>query len=81
MFVSNGYVVFVPDVVYTPGHPGESAYNCICSGAEAMCSQFPFIDRSRMAIQGQSWGGYQTAYLVTRTDMFAAAAPVLRWAT
>lgn len=73
MFVSNGYVVFVPDVVYTPGHPGESAYNCICSGAEAMCEQFPFIDRGRMAIQGQSWGGYQTAYLVTRTDMFAAA--------
>ena len=73
MFVSNGYVVFVPDVVYTPGHPGESAYNCICAGAEAMCEQFPFIDRSKMAIQGQSWGGYQTAYLVTRTDMFAAA--------
>ncbi|MGN0202745.1 MAG: alpha/beta hydrolase family protein [Candidatus Cryptobacteroides sp.] len=72
-FVSNGYVVFVPDVVYTPGHPGESAYNCICSGAEAMCSQFPFINRDKMAIQGQSWGGYQTAYLVTRTDMFAAA--------
>lgn len=73
MFVSNGYVVFVPDVVYTPGHPGESAYNCICAGAEAMCRQFPFIDSGRMAIQGQSWGGYQTAYLVTRTDMFAAA--------
>ncbi|MGN1215089.1 MAG: alpha/beta hydrolase family protein, partial [Candidatus Cryptobacteroides sp.] len=73
MFVSNGYVVFVPDVVYTPGHPGESSYNCICAGAEAMCRQFPFIDSSRMAIQGQSWGGYQTAYLVTRTNMFAAA--------
>ena len=38
-----------------------------------MCEQFPFIDKDRMAIQGQSWGGYQTAYLVTRTDMFAAA--------
>ena len=73
MYVSNGYVVFVPDIVYTPGHPGESAYNCICAGAEAMCAQFPFINRSKMAIQGQSWGGYQTAYLVTRTDMFAAA--------
>lgn len=72
-FVSRGYVVFVPDVVYTPGHPGESAYNCICAGAEAMCSQFSFIDKSKMAIQGQSWGGYQTAYLVTRTNMFAAA--------
>lgn len=72
-FVSRGYAVFVPDIVYTVGHPGESAYNCICSGAEAMCEQHPFIDKSRMAIQGQSWGGYQTAYLVTRTNMFAAA--------
>ena len=72
-FVSRGYVVFIPDIVYVDGHPGESAYNCICSGAEAMCSQFPYIDKSKMAIQGQSWGGYQTAYLVTRTNMFAAA--------
>ena len=72
-FVSRGYVVFIPDIVYVDGHPGESAYNCICAGAEAMCAQFPFIDKSRMAIQGQSWGGYQTAYLVTRTNMFAAA--------
>ncbi len=73
MFVSQGYVVFIPDVVYTPGHPGESAYNCICSGAEAMCEQFPFINKDKMGIQGQSWGGYQTAFLVTRTNMFAAA--------
>ncbi len=72
-YVSRGYVVFVPDIVYKDGHPGESAYNCICAGAEAMCDRFSYIDRSRMAIQGQSWGGYQTAYLVTRTDMFAAA--------
>lgn len=73
MYVSNGYAVFVPDIVYESGHPGESAYNCICSGAEAMCEQFPFINKERMAIQGQSWGGYQTAYLITRTDMFCAA--------
>ena len=72
-YVSRGYVVFIPDIVYQDGHPGESAYNCICAGAEAMCRQFSFIDKDKMAIQGQSWGGYQTAYLVTRTDMFAAA--------
>ena len=72
-YTSRGYVVFVPDIVYKDGHPGESAYNCICAGAEAMCDQFKFIDKTKMAIQGQSWGGYQTAYLVTRTDMFAAA--------
>lgn len=72
-FASRGYVIFIPDITYVDGHPGESAYNCICSGAEAMCKQFSFIDSSKMGIQGQSWGGYQTAYLVTRTNMFAAA--------
>lgn len=72
-YTSRGYIVFVPDIVYKVGHPGESAYNCICAGAEALCEAYPSADRSRMAIQGQSWGGYQTAWLITRTNMFAAA--------
>ncbi len=72
-YTSRGYVVFVPDIVYKVGHPGESAYNCIVSGAKAMCRQFLFVDSTKMAIQGQSWGGYQTAYLVTRTNLFCAA--------
>ena len=71
-FVSRGYVVFVPDIVYRSGIPGESAYNCIVSGAQSLW-QFPWIDRDNMAIQGQSWGGYQVAYLITRTSMFKAA--------
>ena len=65
-------MVFVPDIVYQPGHPGESAYNCIVSGAQSL-TKLPWIDADHMAIQGQSWGGYQVAYLVTRTNMFAAA--------
>ena len=92
-YCSRGYVVFVPDIRYQVGHPGESAYNCIVSGVKAMCAQYPFIDSTRLAIQGQSWGGYQTAYLVTRTPIFAVAgagAPVsnmtsayggIRWAS
>ena len=72
-YVSRGYVVFVPDIHYTPGLPGESAYNYVCSGVEAVCDMFPNIDRKRIGIDGQSWGGYQTAFLVTRTDMFACA--------
>ncbi len=71
--VSNGYVVFVPDVVYQEGHPGESAYNCIVSGVDAV-KNLGYIDSEHLALQGQSWGGYQVAYLVTRTkDKFAAA--------
>lgn len=72
-YVSRGYVIFVPDIHYTPGIPGESCYNYVCSGAEEMCRRYPWIDKDRIGIDGQSWGGYQTAYLVTRTDMFACA--------
>lgn len=72
-YVSRGYVVFVPDVKYAPGIPGESAYNYICSGVEDLCKKYPWIDRDRIGIDGQSWGGYQTSFLVTRTDMFACA--------
>lgn len=72
-YVSRGYVVFVPDIHYTAGVPGECAWNYVCSGAEAMCDRYPWIDRDRIGIDGQSWGGYQTAYLVTRTNMFACA--------
>lgn len=70
--VSNGYVVFVPDIVYTVGQPGQDAYNSIVSGVEAMEAK-GFIDSDNMALQGQSWGGYQIAYLVTVTNKFKAA--------
>ncbi|WP_035726582.1 S9 family peptidase [Eisenibacter elegans] len=72
-FTSNGYFVFVPDIVYKDGYPGESAYNCIISGTEAMLKAHPYLNPERVGIQGHSWGGYQTAYLVTRTNMFRAA--------
>ena len=77
-YVSRGYLVFVPDIVYHAGMPGESAVNCIVSGAESL-TRFPWVDKDNMAIQGQSWGGYQVAYLITRTGMFkcaGAGAPV-----
>jgi dienelactone hydrolase len=91
-FVSNGYLVFDPNIYYKNGEPGESSYNSVVSAAKHM-AKMPWVDSTKMAIQGQSWGGYQVAYLVTRTKMFAAAgagAPVanmtsayggIRWGT
>lgn len=73
LYPSNDYVLFIPDIYYRDGYPGQSAYDAIVSGAYAMCERYDFIDRYHMALQGQSWGGYQTAYLVTQTNMFAAA--------
>ena len=71
-FVSRGYIVFTPDIHYTVGNPGRDAYNAVVSGAEALAKN-PWVDKENIAIQGQSWGGYQVAYLITQTDMFKAA--------
>ena len=71
-FVSRGYIVFTPDIRYTVGNPGRDAYNAVVAGAQAL-TRYPWVDAANMAIQGQSWGGYQVAYLVTRTNMFKAA--------
>jgi hypothetical protein len=74
MYSGNGYVIFIPDIEYGTGNPGEDAYDYIISGTEAMTKSYPWINSSKMGLQGQSWGGYQVAYLVTRTGkMFAAA--------
>ena len=71
-YCSRGYLVFVPDIYYVDGHPGRSAYNSIVAGVE-MLSENPWVDKAHIGIQGQSWGGYQVAYLVTQTELFAAA--------
>lgn len=73
MYPSNGYLVFVPDITYRHGFPGQSAFDAIVSGAMHLISTASYVDREKIGIQGQSWGGYQVAYLITRTNMFAAA--------
>ena len=70
--VSNGYIVFMPDIVYKEGQPGKDAYNCVISGVEAIENK-GYVDSNRMALQGHSWGGYQVAYLITKTNKFKAA--------
>lgn len=71
-FVSNDYMVLVPDIKYEVGYPGRSAMNHVIPATKAAIAKGG-IDESKMAIQGQSWGGYQVAYMVTRTNMYAAA--------
>jgi dipeptidyl aminopeptidase/acylaminoacyl peptidase len=71
-FVSNGYLVFDPDIFYKTGQPGEDAYNSVMAAAKYL-SRYKWVDASKMGLQGHSWGGYQVAYLVTRTHLFAAA--------
>ncbi|HNW71250.1 MAG TPA: prolyl oligopeptidase family serine peptidase [Bacteroidales bacterium] len=72
IYCSNGYIVFMPDIRYKPGYPGKSAFDCVVSGTEYI-KTFSFVDKDNIGIQGQSWGGYQVAYLVTQTDIYKAA--------
>jgi len=78
-FVSRGYIVLAPDIHYTDGYPGKAAYDYVVSGARALVKK-GWVDSTKMGIQGQSWGGYQVAHIITRTNLFAAAwagAPVV----
>ncbi len=71
-YANRGYLIFNPDVPYTIGEPGESCYNAVISGIEALIAE-GFVDQDRIGVQGHSWGGYQVAHLVTKTDIFACA--------
>ncbi|HEY8470339.1 MAG TPA: prolyl oligopeptidase family serine peptidase [Longimicrobiales bacterium] len=91
-YVSRGYLVFTPDIPYRIGYPGESALGAVVPGVLSLIEQ-GFVDPERIGVQGHSWGGYQIAFMVTRTNLFAAAvagAPVanmvsayggIRWST
>ena len=79
MYLSDGYIIFNPDVRYGGGYPGSSCYNCVIPGIEKIVAE-GYVDTARIGAQGHSWGGYQVAYLATRTNMFAAiesGAPVV----
>jgi dipeptidyl aminopeptidase/acylaminoacyl peptidase len=78
--VSNGYLVFIPDIPYRDGYPGQSCYDAVVSGTYALLERYNYIDKDRLGLDGQSWGGYQIAWLITQTDLYAAAfagAPVV----
>jgi dipeptidyl aminopeptidase/acylaminoacyl peptidase len=91
-YASRGYIVFVPDIVYQEGYPGKSAMDAVMPGTLMLAAE-PWVDASRIGVQGHSWGGYQIAYMITQTNVFRAAgagAPVanmtsayggIRWGT
>ena len=71
-FASNGYIVFMPDVHFTVGTPGQSCYDAVVSGTKYLIEQ-GIAHPGKIGLQGHSWSGYQTSYLVTKTDLFTCA--------
>jgi dipeptidyl aminopeptidase/acylaminoacyl peptidase len=72
VYTSNGYAVLVPDIAYRVNDPGMSAVWCMVPAVKAAIAT-GIVDPRKIGITGHSWGGYQTAFLVTQTDIFAAA--------
>jgi dipeptidyl aminopeptidase/acylaminoacyl peptidase len=72
LYVSNGYLILTPDIVYTIGQPGQSALQCVLPAIQAVVDK-GFVDENAIGIQGHSWGGYQIAYMITQTNRFKAA--------
>jgi len=71
-YLSNGYIVFQPDVHYTYGDPGNSVYNDVISGVEYLISK-GITEKCKIGIQGHSFGGYETSFLLTKSDIFSCA--------
>ena len=72
LFVSQGYLVFVPDIRTQQGHPGRSAARTVLAAADYLC-RYPWVDKQRLGLQGFSFGGYITNYIITHSTRFAAA--------
>jgi len=92
MYASNGYAIFLPDIRFKVGSPGFAATKCLVPGVQKLIDM-GIADPDAIGLHGHSWSGYQTAFIVTQTDLFAAAvagAPVsnmtsayggIRWGT
>lgn len=91
-YTSRGYLVFLPDIPYRTGYPGESALNAVVPGVNMLVAE-GFVEAGNIGVAGHSWGGYQIAFMITRSNIFKAAeagAPVsnmisayggIRWAS
>ncbi len=70
LYGSDGYLVLMPDIVYTVGTPGSNALDCV-GAAVQMVIDLGYADPELIGLQGHSWGGYQSSFIVTQTDMYA----------
>ena len=71
VYTSRGYAVLMPDIVYTVDDPGMSAVWCVLPALKAAIAT-GIVDKDFVGVHGHSWGGYQSSFLITQTDMFAA---------
>ncbi len=71
-YASDGYAVFLPDIRFEVGTPGFAATKSLVPGVQELVDR-GIADPDGLGLHGHSWSGYQTAFIVTKTDIFDAA--------
>ncbi len=72
VYTSRGYAYFMPDITYKLDEPGRSAVWCVVPAVKAAIAS-GIVDSTNVALQGHSWGGYQTSFIATQTNIFKTA--------
>ncbi|WP_313385909.1 alpha/beta hydrolase family protein [Chishuiella sp.] len=67
-----GYIVVLPDVNYKEGFAGESITNSVVAILNKLIKN-GVTEKGKIGLIGQSFGGYETNYILTQTDLFSAA--------
>ena len=71
---STGYGQKFTDAIFKD-QDGQEAEDVI-AGVDAALARWPWIDGARMGIEGGSYGGQLTDWIITRTNRFKAAIPI-----
>lgn len=71
-YTTNGYVVLLADIAFEKGNPGFSAVDCVTSAVNKVIDM-GIVEAGKIGLMGHSFGAYETNFIITQTNMFAAA--------
>lgn len=72
LLLENGYFVYLPDIkIQGKEGPGMGALHCVNNALDALNAKTA-IDQQKIGLIGHSFGGYETNFIATHSDRFAA---------
>lgn len=71
-FTTQGYFVLYPDISFEIGNPGLSALDCVVAATQKVIDK-GLVLPNKIGLIGHSFGGYESSFIVTKTDLFATA--------
>ncbi|MFN8060811.1 MAG: S9 family peptidase [Vicinamibacterales bacterium] len=71
---STGYGQKLADAIFKDQNGGEA--RDVLAAVDGALKQYPWLDGSRLGIEGGSYGGQLTNWIITQTDRFKAAIPI-----